>query len=190
MHECCGVAADRSHQSTGSEHCPRCGTRGRQIPSATVRSILKPDVGAAVREEAGYRFCASPRCDVLYFDAAGWFAPKVDATGRVGLKETIDPVPLCYCFGFTRADVRAEIATTGACTIPARITAEVKAGQCACEVKNPSGACCLGDVGKAVTEALADVRGATAVTSGEAAASGNRCEADRCGAQSINGGRR
>lgn len=173
MHECCGIAAERSHQSTGSEHCPRCGTRGRRVASVTVRSILKPEFRAAVREEAGYRFCASPVCDALYFDAAGRSASKVDATVRVGLKEIIDPVPLCYCFGFTRADVRAEIATTGACTIPARITAEVKAGRCACEVKNPSGTCCLGDVRKAVTEALADVRGATAVTSGEAAASAN-----------------
>jgi len=155
MQDCCAVSADRSRGSTGSEHCPRCGTRGRRVASATVRSILKPDLGAAVREDATYRLCASPRCDVLYFDAAGWSVSKVEATVRVGLKESVDPVPLCYCFGFTRADVRAEVATTGACTIPARITAEVKAGRCACEVKNPSGACCLGDVRKAVMEAVA-----------------------------------
>ena len=172
MQGCCAVSADPRQGSTGSAHCPRCGTRGRRVASATVRSILKPDFRPAVRDDVGYRFCASPRCDVLYFTAAGWSASKVDATVRVGLKETIDPVPLCYCFGFTRADVRAEVATTGACTIPARITAEVKAGRCACEVKNPSGTCCLGDVRKAVTEGLADVRGAPAVTSGEAGASG------------------
>jgi len=29
----------------------------------------------------------------------------------------------------------------------------VKAGRCACEVKNPSGACCLGEVNKAVKDA-------------------------------------
>lgn len=81
-------------------------------------------------------------------------------------------MPLCYRLGFTRADVRAEVATTGASTIPDRITAEVKAGRCACEVKNPSGRCCLGDVRKAVTEALADRQGPTAGESGEAAASG------------------
>jgi hypothetical protein len=125
----------------------------------TVRSILKPDFRAAVRGDVEYCFCASPSCDVLYFDATGWCASKHDARGRVGLKETIDPVPLCYCFGFTRADVRAEVATTGACTIPARITSEVKAGRCACDVKNPSGTCCLGEVRKAVTEALAERQG-------------------------------
>lgn len=166
------MTAERNQGPSRAEHCPRCGTQGRRVASATVRSILKPDFGTAVREDAGYRFCASPHCDVLYFDAAGWSASKVDAAVRVGLKETIDPVPLCYCFGFTRADVRAEVATTGTSTIPDRITAEVKAGRCACEVKNPSGRCCLGDVRKAVTEALADLRGATAVKSGEAAASG------------------
>jgi hypothetical protein len=37
--------------------------------------------------------------------------------------------------------------------MPERITGEVEAGRCACEVKNPSGACCLGEVNKAVKEA-------------------------------------
>ena len=69
------------------------------------------------------------------------------------MKETDDPIPLCYCFNFSRADVRREVAETGSCSIPARITADVKAGRCACEVKNPSGSCCLGEVNKAVKDA-------------------------------------
>ena len=77
---------------------------------------------------------------------------KGDVPVRVGLKEREDPVPLCYCFGFSLADVRREIAETGRCGIPARITAEVRAGRCSCEVKNPSGVCCLGEVNRAVRE--------------------------------------
>jgi hypothetical protein len=71
---------------------------------------------------------------------------------RVGLKEREDPIPLCYCFGFSVADVRREITETGRCTIPARITAEVRAGQCSCEITNPSGTCCLGEVNRAVNQ--------------------------------------
>ena len=42
------------------------------------------------------------------------------------------------------------IARTGGCTIPERISAGIRAGRCACEVKSPSGACCLGEVRAAV----------------------------------------
>ncbi len=35
------------------------------------------------------------------------------------------------------------------------IAAEVRAGRCSCEVKNRSGRCCLGDVYRAVNDAMA-----------------------------------
>jgi len=35
------------------------------------------------------------------------------------------------------------------------ITQEVKAERCACEVKNPAGACCLGDITRAVQAVMA-----------------------------------
>jgi len=52
-------------------------------------------------------------------------------------------VPVCYCFGYTPPKIREEgkIASQ-------TIAAEVKAGHCACEVKNPKGVCCLGDVAR------------------------------------------
>jgi len=73
---------------------------------------------------------------------------------RVGAKETADPIPICYCFGFTRQDIWDEIRSTGKSTVAKRITAEVEAGRCACEVKNPSGKCCLGDVTRTAKDRL------------------------------------
>jgi hypothetical protein len=69
---------------------------------------------------------------------------------RVGLKEKDGPVPLCYCFGFSEQAVREEIAANGHSLIPQRITALIKERMCACEERNPSGACCLGEVTQAV----------------------------------------
>ena len=46
-----------------------------------------------------------------------------------------------------------EITATGRSTIAERISAEVKAGNCACEVKNPSGKCCLGSVTRVTQDA-------------------------------------
>jgi hypothetical protein len=58
-----------------------------------------------------------------------------------------------------------EIRDTGKCTIPQRITAEVKAGNCAREIRNPQGSGCLGNVQAAVKRAMKAVE-ATAQASG------------------------
>ncbi len=159
-------------KAEGRPSCPRCGAVGRVVGDQTIEAILRPGL-VTMLLEVERRFCRAPTCDVLYYGADGRFAGKGAAAVRVDIKESADPVPLSYCLGFSRADVRKEIAETGNCTIPSRITSEVRAGRCACEVKNPSGACCLGDVNKAVNDAkdaLVKVhknRPAAAVTSGK-----------------------
>jgi hypothetical protein len=79
---------------------------------------------------------------------------------RVGSKKTADPIPVCYCFGFTRKNIQDEIAETGRSAIGERITAEVMAGNCACEVKNPSGKCCLGSVMQIARGCMRNLQGA------------------------------
>jgi hypothetical protein len=78
---------------------------------------------------------------------------KPDLKVRVGIKETDDPIPLCYCFDHSREDIRRDIEATGKTSVLEEIKAEVQGGFCACEVKNPSGACCLGDITRAIQEA-------------------------------------
>jgi len=149
--EGCEVPKDLAN---GGNACPRCGAVGRPVGDETLLAILKPghaDGLLAVER----RFCKTPSCAVLYYGADGRLVEKEATAVRVGVKETDDPVPLCYCFGFDRADVRRQVAETGTSDIPARIAAEVKAGRCSCEVKNPSGQCCLGEVSGAVKEAKA-----------------------------------
>ena len=133
--------------------CPGCGEVGRPVAGLTVEAILQPGRAARLLD-ADPRFCRAQECGVLYYGSGGRSAHKQDASVRVGLKESEDPLPVCYCFGFSRADIEREIADTGGCTIAARITAEVKAGKCACEIKNPAGACCLGDVNREIKEAM------------------------------------
>ena len=63
-----------------------------------------------------------------------------------------DPHPLCYCFGYTAADIAAEIRADGATTIPDAITAHCRRGEDRCPETNPQGSCCLGNIRAAVTE--------------------------------------
>ncbi len=78
---------------------------------------------------------------------------------KSGLKESEDPVPVCYCFDYTEADLRRDIVERGDTGVPAAIEAEIRAGHCACEVKNPKGSCCLGDVRNAAKRIHSEVTG-------------------------------
>jgi hypothetical protein len=108
-------------------------------------------------ERGPFNFCRTATCDAVYFNANGVVLRKTDLRQRIIQKETDDDVSVCYCFGFTRKMVIEEVQRTGRCTIPQRITAEVKAGNCACEIRNPQGSCCLGNVNTAVRAAMAKI---------------------------------
>ncbi len=134
--------------------CPACVAKGRAVATLTVKSLVRDH--ARVPADASFSFCRTPECDVVYFSDAALFY-KQDVKVRVGLKETEEPVPLCYCFDYSRADIRRDVEETGNTEIPARIKAEVQGGFCACEVKNPAGVCCLGAITRAVQQATSSL---------------------------------
>jgi hypothetical protein len=43
-------------------------------------------------------------------------------------------------------------------TVVADVTTGIKAGQCACEIRNPQGSCCLGNVRKVVKRIQQEVQ--------------------------------
>lgn len=134
--------------------CPRCGAGGQPVHTVTLKHMVEPEFLEAVTKP-GFQFCRSPECDVVYFHPDGERLTKAGVRVRVGLKEKEDPVPICYCFGFTETMAREEIEFSGKCTIPERIAAEMKAERCACEVRNPQGSCCFPNVTAAVKKLLA-----------------------------------
>lgn len=130
--------------------CANCGRASRLVTRKTMLLMLKSEMFDRVGESE-YRFCPDPECNVVYFTENGKrnFTTE-DLRVRVGLKERTDPIPLCYCFGFDESDVREEIERTGRTSIPQRIAELLKQKMCACPARNPSGACCLGEVTKTV----------------------------------------
>lgn len=173
--DCCSTDTQTEEQANGTEAvafdlvnapapvddpkhaCVSCKGSGRPVTRKTVLLMLKPDLFARVGQ-GGYRFCSDPECRVVYFtEAGGETFTTGDLRVRVGLKERVDPVPLCYCFGFDEGGAREEIARTGRSTIPRRITELIRQKMCACPERNPSGACCLGEVNKAIKCLTAEV---------------------------------
>ena len=142
--------------------CCDCGALGKPVSTTTLKHMVKPEFLGVV-DKQGFCFCPTAECAVVYFHADGDRLEKKDVRVRVGSKETQDPVPICYCFGFTRAMARDEIERTGACTIPGRISAEVMARHCACEIRNPQGSCCLGTVHAVVKREIRAASGKSSV---------------------------
>jgi hypothetical protein len=152
MSDCCLTAKDGacSLPTSNPGVCPSCGEKGKPVAVLTVKSLVRDHM--RVPASASYSFCRTTDCEVVYFSGQA-VLEKPDLKVRVGIKETADPIPLCYCFDYSQEDVSRDIEATGSTTILEEIKAEVQGGFCACEVKNPSGACCLGDITRAIQEA-------------------------------------
>jgi len=136
------------------ERCRACGEQGAPVSRKTVLLMLKPELLEQAMT-ATYSFCSARDCPVVYFDEQGSHRFTTnDLRVTVGVKASQDPIPLCYCFGFDESHIRDEISKTGKTTIPARISNLIREGLCACDSRNPSGMCCLGEVNKAAKKFL------------------------------------
>lgn len=125
--------------------CPVCGGQSRKVPGQTVKALLAVSLRGV--QDGEYRFCPNPSCEAVYFTAGGESVfTRGQIRERVYQKEpNDDDVLVCYCFRFTRGEI-AGAAREEQARITAEINAGVQAGQCACDLRNPQGSCCLGNV--------------------------------------------
>lgn len=140
---CCAIP---EANTSGKDICPACGERGKSVASHTVNSLVIPERSLAEGYPDGY-FCQNPTCATLYFFDNGMGAISKDEVNvRVGFKEAAAPQLVCYCYEHTREAIQADFSEHGESTIELQIRQEVESGSCSCEMKNPTGRCCLGDV--------------------------------------------
>lgn len=126
--------------------CPVCLKTGKRVDSLTLKALLNVPLTDVRRVQ--YRFCSTPDCPVVYYsqDGAQSFL-EIRLQERVYQKHlAADDVLVCYCFRYTTESIKAEFADNRAGTIVAMINAGIQAGQCACDIRNPQGSCCLGNV--------------------------------------------
>jgi hypothetical protein len=118
--------------------CHQCGREGQPVDRITIDALFKLESLSQVNGSQ-YAFRETPSCPVVYYAADGTEFEKNQVRVRVGLKETEDPVTMCYCFRVTERMIREEVQRTGRSSTSARIRADVNAGNCRCEVENPAG---------------------------------------------------
>ena len=116
-----------------------------------MKALLKP--AALERLAPGeYHFCPSAECAVVYFGSGGAFL-REDVAVTVFQKEAGGPRTICYCLDITEDQLRNELAATGGSRSADRIRELIANDRCACELRNPQGSCCLGNVAALVKSA-------------------------------------
>ncbi|MHB9150163.1 MAG: hypothetical protein ACYC33_08835 [Thermoleophilia bacterium] len=125
--------------------CPACGDHLRPVGTKTLKHLLRYPLARRL-DEGVFFHCENFDCDVVYVRGAEPETAKEPAEvfRRADIKERALPFAtgserlVCHCFGYTVGEIEQD-ARTGRDAIPAAISAEVRAGHCACEVMNPTG---------------------------------------------------
>ena len=151
--DCCSATQVVSACSVSAK-CSHCGRAGKPVSTRTLKHMVKPAFLDLV-QKPGFLICASPACGVIYFHPDGQELHENDLRVSVEWKSP-DNAPICHCFGFTQKMVEDEVRVSGDCTIALRIAAEMRAGNCDCEVRNPQGSCCLGRMNSVIKTLKAD----------------------------------
>ena len=146
MSKCC--CNEKSPEQMASR-CPSSGSTGLAVDRFTVKALLT-EMSLRRLEADAYRFCPDPDCDVVYFDGHGSCFRRADVRVPVWHKEPFGARMICYCFGESESSIRTEIDAHRLSSVVDRVRAHIDADRCACEVRNPRGACCLGDLIAAV----------------------------------------
>lgn len=119
--------------------------KGKSVQGQTVKALLAASL-RLVHEDA-YLFCSTQTCPVVYFarDGEQTFG-TAEVRERVYQKEPDShDVFVCYCFRHRAGEIRTAEAAVQAAIVE-DINSGIRDGLCACDLRNPQGACCLGNV--------------------------------------------
>jgi hypothetical protein len=151
-----GDCSVRTATEPDARTCPACGQAGAPVQLQTVKALLT-EMALRRVQVTHYRFCGNAACDVVYFGDAGDRFGTEDVRMPVWHKQSAGSRLLCYCFGETEEVIRQELVQSGRADVVARIREHIAAERCACDIRNPRGACCLGDVTAAVKRIEAEI---------------------------------
>ncbi len=131
----------REPEFDGRAYCPRCGSLGLAVTAPTLDALITEPARGRLTDSAW--FCEYARCDVVYFNLFESVV-TVDELQRPVYPK--DPAaPICACFGFSHADIEADVADAEPHRIRA-LLARSKSPEAHCRTAAPSGRCCMTEV--------------------------------------------
>ncbi|WAR45968.1 putative iron-sulfur cluster-binding metallochaperone [Methylomonas rapida] len=135
MSDCCCP----TQPSTKTQQiCPECGSTCKSVGMPTLyHQVRFPENQALIVES--YYFCPGKTCSVGYFSSMGHSIPKDWLRSYQDLQNDA----LCYCFDIDAEQYLSALNAHRAEPIKNFVMQRTKAKECACEIRNPSGQCCL-----------------------------------------------
>jgi hypothetical protein len=126
--------------------CPTNGQPGKRVDTITLKALLA--LPLTFISASDYRFCRDPQCPTVYYSADGsQLFTEADLREKVYQKHPEDnSVFVCYCFRHTLGDIRRSVGPPAAASVIDAINKGIQADKCACDIRNPQGSCCLGNV--------------------------------------------
>lgn len=150
MEDCCSNVNEIRTESDGI--CPLCKNKGKKVQLITLKSLLKPSVLESLNAKENHYFCSTKDCEVVYFDTSNKRHHVSDIKVAVYQKDSSAATPICYCFDWTKEKIKQYV-ETGITSHPVEhIRENIKENRCGCEVNNPQGSCCLGNVTKFINQ--------------------------------------
>ncbi len=121
-----------------SDKCPLCGTKGHRVESDKMIHHVK-DISKM--GDGNYSFCPCPECDVVYFLDEETFTTKM-INKEIGLKDSSSQKgAICYCYNYPKSELFDD-------SIVDKINIRIENYGSRCDLRNPSGRCCLKDIKK------------------------------------------
>lgn len=142
MTDCCTASRD-DRAPPSRAVCPRNGRAYPRVAHRTVLHHVRAPWQRALSDQA-YYFCDDRACDVVYFGADDSLLTRADVRTDVGQKSSAADRTVCYCFDISAADLRS-----AASHAHAFVVEQTRTAACDCQIRNPSGRCCLKDFPKA-----------------------------------------
>ena len=120
--------------------CPSCGKPGVRVREDAVKYNILNFKRKHKDSNTKWNICINPVCDSSYFSNKDLFRTS-DLKKPLFFKDSSDDVPICYCSGLTRGEIR-EAVQNGCKTIRdvQKYTKKSVTGHC--ETRNPLGKCC------------------------------------------------
>jgi len=133
-----------SKTCNGTPNQTTCPLNGQTYSQVSLRTVLHHVLKPWQRElsSQAYYFCDDPDCDVVYFGENQQLIRQNELRLPIGQKSRASDRHICYCFDICMTDLLAEDDKT---KLRSFVVAQTRTSTCDCEIRNPSGRCCLKD---------------------------------------------
>ncbi|MDH5433929.1 MAG: hypothetical protein OEY19_08275 [Gammaproteobacteria bacterium] len=141
MKNCCASNDLKSQKSPRKLQCPNCDNMSQSVSFDTILfHIDSPWLHIKDNKnpsDNNYYFCGNRDCELVYFDTEGNGFNKKQMSKSTQESLFNDVKTICFCYHITEKQIKDKP------ELKDFVIEQTKSGHCACNIKNPSGLCCL-----------------------------------------------